>query len=212
MNLFNVFNIFKKYILPEEINFFQELCEQAEATRNGLDDLYRCFVEGKEESCLAILGDKHQAASIKERNMNDLGRAFITPVDREAIFRAITHLDWIVISVKHLVMETRAYEIDTLQEYENILLQLRNCADLLCQGFSALKNKDMEKTGSKADQTRDLAHMVTETYVLAMARVAEGEDIHLMFKHKEILSQIKSIAKRFHVAANTLQDITMKLS
>jgi hypothetical protein len=32
-----------------------------------------------------------------------------------------------------------------------------------------------------------------------------------MFKHKEVLSQIKSIAKRFHVAANTLQDITMKL-
>ena len=45
-----------------------------------------------------------------------------------------------------------------------------------------------------------------------MAQVAEGTDVHLMFKHKEILSQIKSIAKRFYVAASTLQDITMKLS
>ncbi len=208
----NLFALLKKYILPEEINFFQELCEQAEATRNGLDDLYRCFVEHREESCQAILRDEHQAGTIKERNMNDLGRAFITPVDREAVFRAITHLDWIVISVKHLVMETRAYEIDDLREYEHILLQLRNCADLLCQGFGALKNKDMERTGHKADQTRELAHKVTESYVLAMAGVAEGDDIHLMFKHKEIPSQIKSIAKRFHVAANTLQDITMKLS
>jgi len=208
----NPLDLLKKYILPEEINFFRELRQQAEATRNTMDDLYRCFVEAREESCQAVLGDEHRACELKERNMNDLGRAFMTPVDREAIFRAITHLDWIVISVKHLVMETKAYEISDLREYENILLQLRNCGDLLCQGFSALKDKDMERTGLKSDQTRELAHKVTETYVLAMAKVAQGENIHLMFKHKEILSQIKSIAKRFHVAANTLQDITMKLS
>jgi uncharacterized protein Yka (UPF0111/DUF47 family) len=208
----NPLNLLKKYILPEEINFFQELYEQAGATRDALDDLYRCFIEGKEASCQAVLGDEHMAGALKERNMNDLGRAFMTPVDREAIFRAITHLDWIVISVKHLVMETQAYAITDLREYENILLQLRNCADILCQGFSALEKKEMELTAEKAEATRDLAHQVTETYVLAMAEVAAASNIHLMFKHKEILSQIKSIAKRFHVAANTLQDITMKLS
>jgi len=207
----NPLDLLKKYILPEEINFFLELREQAEATRNTMDDLYRCFVEEKEKSCQAVLGDEHQVCDLKERNMNDLGRAFITPVDREAIFRAITHLDWIVISVKHLVMETRAYGIANLREYEHLLLELRNCADLLCRGFAALEKKDLEQTAKKAEETRELAHKMTETYVLAMARVAEGDDIHLMFKHKEILSQIKSIAKRFHVAANTLQDITMKL-
>jgi uncharacterized protein Yka (UPF0111/DUF47 family) len=207
----NPLNLLKKYILPEEIDFFRELREQAEATRNTMDDLYRCFVEEKEKSCQAVLGDEHSACELKERNMNDLGRAFITPVDREAIFRAITHLDWIVISVKHLVMETKAYGLSNLQEYEHILLELRNCSNFLCQGFSALENKDLARTAAKAEATRDLAHKMTETYVQAMARVAEWDDIHLMFKHKEILSQIKSIAKRFHVAANTLQDITMKL-
>ena len=207
----NPLNLLKKYILPEEINFFRELRQQAEATRNTIDDLYRCFVEAKEESCQAVLGDEHRACELKERNMNDLGRAFMTPVDREAIFRAITHLDWIVISVKHLVMETKAYGIANLREYERLLLELRNCADLLCQGFSALEKKDLEQTAKKAEATRDLAHKMTETYVQAMAKVAKGNDIHMMFTHKEVLSQIKSIAKRFHVAANTLQDITMKL-
>ena len=207
----NPLNLLKKYILPEEINFFRELRQQAEATRNTMDDLYRCFVEAKEKSCQAVLGDEHRACELKERNMNDLGRAFMTPVDREAIFRAITHLDWIVISVKHLVMETRAYGIANLREYERFLLELRNCADLLCQGFSALEKKDLEQTAKKAEATRDLAHKMTETYVQAMAKVAKGNDIHMMFTHKEVLSQIKSIAKRFHVAANTLQDITMKL-
>jgi uncharacterized protein Yka (UPF0111/DUF47 family) len=207
----NPLNLLKKYILPEEIDFFKELREQAEATRNTMDDLYRCFVEEKEASCQAVLGDEHRACELKERNMNDLGRAFITPVDREAIFRAITHLDWIVISVKHLVMETKAYGLNNLREYEQILLELRNCSNFLCQGFSALEKKDLAQTAKKAEETRDLAHKMTETYVKAMARVAEGNDIHLMFKHKEVLSQIKSIAKRFHVAANTLQDITMKL-
>ncbi len=208
----NPFSLLKEYILPEEIDFFMELCQQAEATRNTLDDLYRCFVEKKEEACLAILADEHQAGRCKEKNMHDLGRAFLTPVDREAIFRAITHLDWIVISVRHLVMETRAYGLEDLKEYEHILLQLRNLGDLLYQGFVALEKKDIEQTAHKAEAVRDLAHRITETYVIAMARVAEGHDIHRMFKHKEVLSQIKSIAKRFHVTANTLQDITMKLS
>ncbi len=202
----------KAYILPEEIDFFHELRQQAEATRNILDDLYRCFVEEKMESCQAILEDRHGAGSLKERNMNDLSRAFITPVDREAIFRAITHLDWVVISIRHLVMEVRAYGLSDLSQYRDILLQLRNCADSLYRGFAALEEEKIGLIAKQAETTRDLAHRVTETYVLAMARVAAGEDIHLMFKHREVLFQIKSIAKRFHVAANTLQDITMKLS
>lgn len=208
----NPITLLKKYILPEEIDFFLELRQQAEATRNALNDLYQCFAEGKEESCQAILNNEHLAGTLKERNMNDLGRAFITPVDREAIFRAITHLDWIVISVKHLVMETQAYGLTDLRQYEHILFQLLGCADYLYQGFSALEAKDMEQTSVKAEATRALAHQLTETYVQAMAEVAREDDIHLMFKQKEILSQVKSIAKRFHVAANTLQDITMKLS
>ncbi len=207
----NPLDLLKQYILPEEIDFFKELRRQAEATRDTMDDLYRCFIEGREQSCQAVLADEHRACELKEGNMHDLGRAFITPVDREAIFRTITHLDWIVISVKHLVMETRAYGLDNMQEYKEILLELRNCADLLCRGFSALEKKDLAQTAKKAEATRELAHKMTETYVRAMARVAEGDDIHLMFKHREVLSQIKSIGKRFHVAANTLQDITMKL-
>jgi uncharacterized protein Yka (UPF0111/DUF47 family) len=204
--------LLKKYILPEEIDFFMGLRQQAEATRNTLNDMYRCFSEGEEKSCLAVLNNEHLAGALQKRNMNDLGRAFITPVDREAIFRAITHLDWIVISVKHLVMETQAYGLTDLRQYEHILLQLLGCADYLYQGFLSLEAKDMKETALKAEATRTLAHQLTETYVQAMAEVAKEDDIHLMFKQKEILSQIKSIAKRFHVAANTLQDITMKLS
>jgi len=208
----NLMKLFKKYILPEEIDFFAELHEQTEITKGILEDLYLCLAENNRESCQAILNDEHQAEMIKERNMNDLGRSFITPVDREAIFRAITHLDWIVISVKHLVMETEAYDLVDLHEYAIILQQLKQCANTLSLGFAALQEKDISLIVEKAEAARKLAHKVTETYVNAMAKVAEGTNIHMMFKHKEILSQIKSIAKRFHVAANTLQDISMKLS
>ena len=207
----NLMQLFKKYILPEEIDFFKELQEQSEATRRATHDLYRCFALGDQQACEAILKNQNQATVIKNRNMDDLSRAFLTPVDREAIFRAITHLDWVLISIKHLVMESTAYGISDLKEYEKIMRQLRECADLLAQGFAALHHNEMELVRNKAEEARALAHMVTESYVQAMSRVAEGNNIHLMFKHKELLSQIKSIAKRFHVTANTLQDICMKL-
>jgi uncharacterized protein Yka (UPF0111/DUF47 family) len=203
--------LIKKYILPEEIDFFKELQEQSEATQKATHDLYRCFATGDQQSCEAILNNENQATVLKNRNMDDLSRAFITPVDREAIFRAITHLDWVLISIKHLVMESTAYGISDLKEYKKIMRQLRDCADILAQGFAALHHNEMEIIRHKADEARTMAHLVTESYVQAMSRVAEGNDIHLMFKHKELLSQIKSIAKRFHVTANTLQDISMKL-
>ncbi len=203
--------LLKKYILPEEIDFFKELQEQSEATRKATHDLYRCFASGDQQACAAILNNENQATVLKNRNMGDLSRAFITPVDREAIFRVITHLDWVLISIKHLVMESTAYGITDLKEYKKIMRQLRDCADLLAQGFAALHHNEMEVICNKAEEARTMAHLVTETYVQAMSLVAEGNDIHLMFKHKELLSQIKSIAKRFHVTANTLQDISMKL-
>ncbi len=207
----SLIQFFKKYILPEEIDFFKELQEQSEATKNATHDLYRCFAQGDQKACEAILTNENQATILKNRNMDDLGRAFITPVDREAIFRVITHLDWVLISIKHLVMESTAYGLDDLEEYEIIMRQLRDCADILAQGFAALHHNEMETIRNKAEEARTMAHLVTESYVQAMSRVAEGNDIHQMFKHKELLSQIKSIAKRFHVTANTMQDITMKL-
>jgi len=51
-----------------------------------------------------------------------------------------------------------------------------------------------------------------EIYITKMAELADSNDPREMFIAKELLSQLKEIAKRMQVCANSLEDIVVKMS
>jgi uncharacterized protein Yka (UPF0111/DUF47 family) len=106
----------KKYILPKEVDFLSALNEHSMIIKDITDDLYKCFLESNTQSCDAILEDQHKAREIRDTNMKELLNTFITPFDRESIYRVITQLDWIAISIRHFVIETQAYNIHKLDK------------------------------------------------------------------------------------------------
>ncbi len=86
----------KKYILPKEVDFLSSLHTHAMTIKKIVDDLEQCFSYAKEAHCHAIVEDQHQASAVRDSNMKELLDAFITPVDRESIYRVITQLDWVI--------------------------------------------------------------------------------------------------------------------
>ncbi|MEY3089707.1 MAG: hypothetical protein RL113_23 [Pseudomonadota bacterium] len=207
----NIKSLFKKYIVPHEIDFIEILQQQSQATHKMIEDLYDCFIHEKETSCDSIIEDEHNTERIKEKNMHTMLNAFITPIDRESIYRAITQLNWVSISVKHFVQETKAYEIDRLPQYKEIFDLIYDSSKNLKEGFDFLSEPNHAKVARKADKTRNLGDKISQAYIKEMVELTKSDDIKYMFIHKEILSQLKEIGKRLHVSANTLQDIVIKM-
>ncbi len=202
----------KKYILPKEVDFVSALDEHSMIIKKITDDLYKCFLESNAASCKAILEDQHKAKNIRDTNMKELLNTFITPFDRESIYRVITQLDWIAISVRHFVIETQAYNINKLdEEYGLIIKHIQLQAELLTAGFKTLKS-NQQKTADNAQRVRDTYDELMDLYVQKMAKLSKCNNMQEIFIQKEILAQLKEISKRMRMTANSLEDIVMKMS
>lgn len=207
----NIKDLLKKYIIPHEINFVEMLQEQSQATHKMIHDLHECFIHENEKDCSSIIQDEHKTNHIKKRNMHQLLNAFITPIDRESIYRAVTQLDWIVVSVKHFVLETKAYEIHNLNEYKDIFYLIHKASKKLQSGFEALNEKNNAKVSRISDRVRSITDEISQKYIQEMVKLSSCEDTKKVFIHKEILKQLKEIGRRLHISANTLQDIVVKM-
>ena len=202
----------KKYILPKEVDFLSALNEHSMTIKKITDDLYKCFLQNDNRSCEAILQDQHKAKEIRDTNMKNLLDTFITPFDRESIYRVITQLDWIAISIRHFVIEIKAYNITQLDEKHAILIkQIQLQAELLTAGFKTIKTS-ANKTADNAQRVRDAYDDLMDIYVQRMAELAQCKDTQKMFVQREIYSQLKEISKRMRMCANSLEDIVMKIS
>ncbi|MBF6058857.1 MULTISPECIES: DUF47 domain-containing protein [Thiomicrorhabdus] len=206
-------SLLQKYVLPKEVDFLGALNLHAQAIKRITHDLQSCFIEGNEACCQAVMEDEHQAKSIKESNMNELLNSFITPIDRESIFRVISQLDWLAISIRHFIIEAKAYEVLELHNsYNEIFSRICQSADHLANGFEMLVEKRHPEVADEAQNVRDCYNSLVDVYVEKMASLSKSNNLQEMFIHRELLLQLKEIGKRFQVCANSLEDILVKMS
>jgi len=203
----------KKFILPKEVDFYTALVEHATLVDDIIHSLYSCFIEGKEEHCQKILTSEHQVQTIKEKYISELLNTFITPIDRESIYRVITQLDWIAMSIRHFALEAKGYHICMLDNgYIDIITCLQRQSKDLRLGFQNLKEKNHVVVAQHTQMVRNEYETLIESHIKKMAELAESKDTKEMFIEKELLLQLKEISKRMHVCANSLEDIVMKMS
>ena len=206
-----MFSFLKKYILPEEIDFFEAIKIHSDAIKTIIIDLQKCFIYEDKEACLKILNDESNSKEIKKENMKKLLSTFITPVDRESIYRVTTQLDWIAISTRHLILEVNSYKIENLKEYNLFFHSLVEMAQTLNFGFISLKKKDVKDVDMRCENIRDMYDKTVGEYILYMSELAKKRNINKIFTHQQILFQLKDIAKHFHLCANSLEDIVAKV-
>ncbi len=201
----------KKYILPKEIDFFEAMLKHSKAIESIVKNLELCFLQIDKNACERVLNDEANSKEIKKENIKNLLGSFITPIDRESIYRVTTELDWTAISIRHFILETNSYKIESLKEYNLIFHSLANMAKALSLGFWHLKDKKLEDVDRQCDEVRNIYDSIVSEYILYMAKLSKQTDIEKVFTHKEILFQLKDIAKRFHICANSLEDIVAKM-
>ena len=200
----------QKYILPREVDFNAALREQVCAVRQTVLDLCEACLDDDRAALKRIVEDERRCHALKNRNMREPLDVFITPYDREAIYRIIDQLDWVALSVKHLGIDLLVYEVICSEEEKPVLTVLREMADSLREGFVFLGQR----------QTAEIVRVVNEIYVrydqvvqqcaLAAAHHLKEDAVRDYLARREIIAQLKEVARRIRVSANSLEDLAVK--
>lgn len=202
----------KKWILPKEIDFFKSLVQQGLLTSQIIDELSNFYVDNSSQNSDQAFHLISEAKKMRLVNLRELNNAFITPVDKEAICRVYVHLHWVVLSVKHLVTEIDTYAIHQLSVYKNMFDFLGKEMHQLTMGFKLLDAKKYDQVMVHVDNVIQLDDQLTKEYAKLLADLFKENEIQIILKHKEILSQLKEISKRIHICANHLEDIVFKMN
>ena len=201
----------RKLLLPNEIDFNLALCHQVQASKLMMDELYKACVNDDISALQSITVTAKQARELKKQNMVQLLDVFITPYDKESIYRMITQLDWVALSIKHFQLEVEVYEAFYISEYEPIFKLLVDMVNALEDGISKLATKKLNLVASRTDQIHDQYDQVVGLCANANAELMKQDDFKHIIRYKDMLLQLKEIAKRIHVSANSLEDMAIKV-
>ena len=201
----------REFLLPREVDFNAAMLEQARQARELVEMLYRLCMDGEEEVLEQIGRGAEKARALKKRNMKELLDVFITPYDKESIYRMITQLDWIALSVKHFQLEVVVYRVPALSGHEPIVSLLREMARTLEDGLAQLGSTPLPHMGEEIDRIRDLYDEVVSHCARASADLDPNLDCKQLLHQRDMIQQLKEIARRIHVAANTLEDMAIKV-
>ncbi|MGV6818688.1 MAG: DUF47 domain-containing protein [Thiotrichales bacterium] len=204
-------------LLPKEVDFNTALAAQCEVTAEMIHQLYEaCSVESglspaNSPALQAIDQLAEKARDLKRQNMRELLDVFITPYDRESIYRMIVQLDWVSLSVHHFRLETEVFYIHSLHDYEPLFASLKSMIQSLHNALEELDLKDINLITDHSDDIRNEYDNVAVNCGRSIAALMNQPDVLHLFRHQLISMQIKEIAKRIHVTANTLEDMTLKI-
>ncbi len=201
-----------RFILPKTVDFDQALQAQAGIMFTTLEDLYQASKNDDLSALSRISLHAEKARTMKSNNMKQLLDVFITPYDKESIYRLITQLDWITLSIKHFSLETTAYHIDSIQQFEPVIKQLVDMAKLLKQGINQLGAKNPKAIAPKSALINDHYDDVVTHCAELVAQLLQQKDCKQIISHRDLLAQLKDIAMRIFVSAYTLEDMAIKIT
>jgi uncharacterized protein Yka (UPF0111/DUF47 family) len=201
----------EKFILPKSADFLSAMRQQTALTLAIVRNLQDACIHEEPEVFATIRSDASDALAMKNENMQQLLNVFLTPYDKESIYRFLTQLDWVVLSVKHFVIEQEVYGVSSFEDYRNIFSLLTEMASLLEQAFEQLACREMVALASTTDRIHDKYDLVVEDCARAVAALLNTDDCRNMLRHRDIVAQLKEIAKRIHITANTLEDMAIKV-
>lgn len=204
---------FKKlsgFILPKEIDFFGNLAAQSRVTARVIYLLKEIYFE-KGIAAEQLSEAMEEAHQLRTKNLAELNEVLITPVDKEAISRIYLSLDWIVLSIKHLYVELNAYQISSLREHEKIFLILGRQIEKITTCFEKLKMKKYDEVMHEVNEIIKLDDQLIREYSVQLVNLFNNDSVNHILPLREILSQLREISKRMHVAANNIEDIVFKM-
>jgi uncharacterized protein len=155
---------------------------------------------------------EHDGDEATHAIMRELNESFITPFDREDIYRLASSLDDVMDAMEAAVDLVVLYQIGELPpEVADQVDVLERAAELTAEAMPRLRSmKDLSEYWIELNRLENQADQV---YRRLLARLFGGDyDALTVMKLKEVVDQLEAAADAFEHVANTVETIAVKES
>jgi uncharacterized protein len=155
---------------------------------------------------------EHEGDRYRERLVDALGRALVTPFDREDLFRLSRSIDDVLDNLRDFVREYDLFDappgtafVPVLAAIEDGLKQLQAAVERIVERPAGLTR------GALA--AKKMGNQVRQEYQSAVAELLRGEEVTMhVLKCRELLRRLDVVGLRIGEAADALADGAMKRS
>jgi len=191
-------------------NFFDLLAEQAKLMAKGMRLLNEYCISHNESVADEVIRTEIEGDMVRRVLIDELNRTFITPIDREDLFRFSSQLDEILDYAKTSVDEIRFYSVIPDEEMSAVTAVL---LDMCEHSIIAVANVERHKSISRdeAIYVKRMENKVGDMTTRALAVLFDGEDYKRIFKYREIYRHLNQTADIADEAMDSLLDIMVKM-
>ncbi|MBU4120809.1 MAG: DUF47 family protein [Proteobacteria bacterium] len=206
-----VFTIRKRLFSKEKNIFFDLMFRQSEKTLEGLQALANYMEDRSPENAKQVKKCEVEADDLRLMLIQELDKTFVTPLDREDIFKLSLAIDDVMDYANSTVYEMEIYEVSSdghVKEMVNILI---SAGGEINQAINLLENRP-KVAAVHALKAKAYENTMEGAYRLALSHLFRGDDPVFMLKMREIYRHLSNAADRGDEAANIISSIVMKHS
>ncbi len=199
-------------LLPRDEEFFDLFIQVARRSREAAEHLVGLFGEPERARYHAeqIKRLEHECDQITHEVVNRLDRTFITPIDREDIYRLAADLDDVIDVIDGVARRAQIFRVGPAPEGAKLLTGvIHRALGTLALGVEQLRKRDgvMEH----CIEAKRLEEEADSLYHTSLGRLFDEEKNAVeLIKWKEIYDNLERCVDQAEDVANVLESITIK--
>jgi predicted phosphate transport protein (TIGR00153 family) len=202
-------------LTPRKDSFYPMFAASGQNLVTGarlLKELLGAAPSDRKEIAEKMRAAEHAGDEVTHAIMRELNESFITPFDREDIYRLASSLDDVMDAMEAAVDLVVLYQIGELPpEVADQVDVIERAAELTAEAMRKLRSmKDLSEFWIELNRLENQADQI---YRRLLARLFGGDfDAMTVMKLKEVVDQLEGAADAFEHVANTVETIAVKES
>jgi predicted phosphate transport protein (TIGR00153 family) len=199
---------------PTDTSFYDMFSESAKNLVAGAELLAEMLSNGADQAQIAtrMREAEHQGDEITHGIVRKVNTTFVTPFDREDIYRLAAGLDDVMDFMEEAVDLVLLYEIGELpSELANMVEVLQRAAELTADAMPRLRTmRDLEEFWIEINR---LENDGDKSYRRIVAKLFNGQyDALTVMKLKDVVDSLEAGIDAFETVANIVEQIAVKES
>ena len=218
-------------VFPRMPDFYGLMNDQCDLLVLAMKEFVDFMHTGNMETGRHIAGElEKQGDELKRRNLDILGNAFATPMDREEIARAIEGIDHVLNYAKTTIREMEAFEVTPDRYTLEMAVHLQQGVEALQAGFHKIATAPTDALRDTV-VVRKAERKIEKTYRRALTELFKAEEHHAklqeqgcgtgsealrcmtaIMRRREVYRHMSNGGDRLAHAGQTLHDIIVEIA
>lgn len=202
--------MFKFNKKTKEDDFYDLLVKQAEKIADGMRELNEYCKNHDEAIADAVIKTEDEGDMVRRILIDEINKSFVTPIDREDLFKLSAKLDEILDYAKTSVDEIRLFGVIPDPQMQEVTAVLLEMSEHIISAVQNLEKHDAI-TRDEAIYVKSLENKVGDICVKALAELFDNADFRTIFKYREIYRHLNQTADIADEAMDVLLKVLVKM-